>query len=122
MGKNMKAGLCKLKFCTEANQTLPFKRLKNNFFLSRPLLGANFQMGAQGQISLMKFLNGDRTIVEWLVHCNCNGGWVNCDQVLFHFAKSFLMASVLANFLHKFGLKEHDICNVFLERWSKKRI
>ena len=40
MGKNMKAGLCKLKFCTEANQTLPFKSLQNNFLHSRPLHGA----------------------------------------------------------------------------------
>ena len=31
----------KLKFCTEANQTLLFKRLQNNFFNSRPLHGAN---------------------------------------------------------------------------------
>ena len=39
--KNMKAGLCKLEFCTEANQTLPFKSLQNNFLHSRPLHGAN---------------------------------------------------------------------------------
>ena len=39
--KNMKGGLCKLKFCTEANQTLLFKRLQNNFFDSCPLHGAN---------------------------------------------------------------------------------
>ena len=38
--KNMKAGLCKLKFCTEANQTLPFKSLQNNFLHSHPLHGA----------------------------------------------------------------------------------
>ena len=39
--KNMKAGLCKLKFCTEAKQTLLFQRLQNNFFNSGPLHGAN---------------------------------------------------------------------------------
>ena len=38
--KNMKGGLCKLKFCTEATQTLPFKSLQNNFLHSRPLHGA----------------------------------------------------------------------------------
>ena len=39
--KNMKGGLCKLKFCTEATQTLPFKSLQNNLLHSRPLHGAN---------------------------------------------------------------------------------
>ena len=33
--------LIKLKFCTKANQTLLFKRLQNNFFLSRTLHRAN---------------------------------------------------------------------------------
>ena len=39
--KTWRAWLSKLKFCTEANQTLLFKRLQNNFFNSRPLHGAN---------------------------------------------------------------------------------
>ena len=36
-----KRWLWKLKFCTEVNQTLLFRRLQNNFFHSRPLQGAN---------------------------------------------------------------------------------
>ena len=39
--KTWRAWLLTLKFCTEANQTLLFKRLQNNFFNSRPLHGAN---------------------------------------------------------------------------------
>ena len=39
--KTWRALLTKLKFCTEANQTLLFNRLQNNFFVSRPLQGAN---------------------------------------------------------------------------------
>ena len=39
--KNMKGGLCKLKFCTKATQTLPFESLQKNFLHSHPLHGAN---------------------------------------------------------------------------------
>ena len=39
--KTWRAWLEKLKFCPEANQTLLFKRLQNNFFVSSPLQGAN---------------------------------------------------------------------------------
>ena len=39
--KKWSTWMIKLKFCTEANQTLLFKRLQNNFFNSRPLHGAN---------------------------------------------------------------------------------
>ena len=39
--KTWRGWLLKLKFCTEANQTLLLKRLQNNFFDSCPLHGAN---------------------------------------------------------------------------------
>ena len=41
MKLNFSQHLCKLKCCTEATQTLPFKSLQNNFLHSRPLHGAN---------------------------------------------------------------------------------
>ena len=39
--KNRRAWLIKLKFCKETNQTLQFKRLQINYFVSGPLHGAN---------------------------------------------------------------------------------
>ena len=41
MKLNFSQHLCKLKCCTEATQTLPFKSLQNNFLHSRPLHDAN---------------------------------------------------------------------------------
>ena len=39
--KTWRALLTKVKFCTKGNQTLLFNRFQNNFFVSRPLQGAN---------------------------------------------------------------------------------